>query len=1406
MASPLFEIDDQTDEDFFDKLIEDEEVEFTKSGAEPLSGNASVESQDVAEKKISVVSQTGVDSGLKLNVGTECSGNDGSVVEVSKIEAFSVDPAEENRNFSDNKSDPGSEVRYSDVNTLRDIPIDNAVGESNSLEKTGDSETVNSANQDSVSPSTGIREVDWSVFSSESRVESSTAFGSYSDFFSGMEAAGGDPFANLDSSSSDAYVNSVEGIGENSVSGSVLVERHGVENYGIDAGLNTYGQNYLSSQYSENLYPGWRFDPDTGLWHQLENFDANVNSNDNLSSHNASDVTSISDSQAGNRQVSSYDHLQGSFQSASGISEEVNSSVYDLNHVSRSDVTYPENMVFDHQYPGWYYDTIVEEWRTLESYTVSVNQSVILDTNQQDQLTYTAPGGEFPVNNNASYGEVSYIQDNGYGSQISSPDQVLATTNAAKQYDARNTKMWQHEPVAKEESSASTVRNQNIQGYVLEGYSENISRQYIVHGSEGHYENMVPQPTVPLSNGWSSDGRPYHPLVTFGFGGKLILMKSDDHFGAVDAYGSQNTAGLLIEVLSLTDIVMNETKNPSTGMDTTDYFAALCQQSFTGPLVGGSVGMKDVNKWVDERIMNYDNSYFREGKSMMTLYALLKVACQHYGKLRSPFGSDYPLPEKESPELAVANLFASLKTNRQTIHRLIQNWPSEGQVQATAYEVEHLLVSGRKKEALECAKQGQLWGPALVLAAQLGDQFYNETMKEMALQQFVAGSPLRTLYLLIAGKPNDAFSNINPNIPVPGILNGMQPCLQVQFGSNPLLDDWVENLSVIVANRTKDDELAIIHLGDCLWKERSEAIGAHVCYLVADANFESYSDAARLCLIGADHIRNPRTYAHPEAIQRTELYEYSKVLGNSQFTLFPFQPYKLIYAHMLAEVGKLSESLRYCQAILKTLKSGRGQEEDLFKQLVLSLEERTRAHQQGGYGTDLAPAKIVGKLLNVWSNARGTAGPPTNSTYQPKNVVTPFIHVPHFNGGLPPLVPSPSSDKFHNKDAVTHFIPYRVSNSQSTLSMSTLVPPASSESTGEPADGANNLVMPNRSISEPEIGKTPKDEPKPQEAQLKPAVSANPSRFGRFGSQIFQKTVGLVLRPRSGKQAKLGEKNKFYYDEKLKRWVEEGAEKPVEEVALPPPPTTGSFQNKIPDHRENLQAANEPTETIKDQTPGMIPPVPTGSLQFSSQGRIGVRSRYVDTFNKAGGSSSNMFKPPSISTVKSGVSPNPKFFVPPATVPVDNTVPGTAAGEQETDAPTHLLSTAINEDNVLMTPESGQGTGSEYVTPSTSSHGSSFLSPHPPLTSVSAALVSMQRFPSMDNNIYRRGEFGTNNDTCKPDARRTASWSGSLNDANISDSPNRQPLGATPDMNYTTPTIAPLNQHNSSDNLQEVDF
>lgn len=58
-----------------------------------------------------------------------------------------------------------------------------------------------------------------------------------------------------------------------------------------------------------------------------------------------------------------------------------------------------------------------------------------------------------------------------------------------------------------------------------------------------------------------------------------------------------------------------------------------------------------------------------------------------------------------------------------------------------------------------------------------------------------------------------------------------------------MLDDWEENLAVITANRTKDDELVLIHLGDCLWKERSEVYAActvvniFICCLCVSISF-----------------------------------------------------------------------------------------------------------------------------------------------------------------------------------------------------------------------------------------------------------------------------------------------------------------------------------------------------------------------------------------------------------------------------------------------------------------------------------------------------------------------------------------------------------------------------------------
>lgn len=57
-----------------------------------------------------------------------------------------------------------------------------------------------------------------------------------------------------------------------------------------------------------------------------------------------------------------------------------------------------------------------------------------------------------------------------------------------------------------------------------------------------------------------------------------------------------------------------------------------------------------------------------------------------------------------------------------------------------------------------------------------------------------------------------------------------------------MLDEWEENLAILTANRTKDDELVIIHLGDSLWKDRGQVC----CVFVGLVSLYFY--ASKKCL------------------------------------------------------------------------------------------------------------------------------------------------------------------------------------------------------------------------------------------------------------------------------------------------------------------------------------------------------------------------------------------------------------------------------------------------------------------------------------------------------------------------------------------------------------------------------
>ncbi|CAN8245713.1 unnamed protein product [Cochlearia groenlandica] len=1314
-SASQFLMEDQTDEDFFDKLVDDSYSPTASSSVKQLDFD---EGSDSDEAKAF--------SNLPI-VNDSVGDGDGTLNEADSR----TDVANEGTSSSLGEDIPSSiapetvQVDHSDANKLRDDAVrsegnDIALSEAEKESKLVHEPVIH-----------GVKELDWGSFGGDSSVDDGRGFGSYADFFTELEGTAG----HLQGKAEVNVVargNSVSSDTKNlnlGLDNSASFEQHQGEVH-HDSASEQYMDN---GQSWENLYPGWKYDANTGQWYQVDGHDASVNSQESY--ENSSNWNSVA---ADNSDPA---YLRQSTTSAvSGTAE----SVSTWNQVSQVGNGYPEHMVFDAQYPGWYYDTIAQEWLSLDSYNQS-SQTIGQFDNQQvhngnDRRAGYQGNRESTIHDISDKKQTLRTQQLDIQSQHGSWDQSYYANNqqATNTWQSENTgnqqvnNSYNTGPMAEHfESNGVGVQSfipqhMNVASVTQNGpvsFSNDLysSQRYADGAPQSFQNNQLFSPTA----GRSPDGRPPHALVNFGFGGKLIFMKASNGSPHNSSFGSQKGAGgSCVSILNLAEIISGCASYSSLGENLLSYFSCLDQQSLPGPLVGGNAGSKDLHKWLDERILKCESSDmdFSRGKLLKMLLSLLRISCQYYGKLRSPFGTDGAQKETDSAEAAVAKLFAFAKNDGiqngayAPFSQCLQHLPPESQMQVTASEVQNLLASGRKMEALQCAQEGHLWGPALVIAAQLGQQFYVETVKEMALRQLVPGSPLRTLCLLVAGQPAEVFSTgSTSDINIPASIH--VPQQQPQFGSSSMLDNWEENLGIITANRTTDDELVITHLGDCMWKERGEIIAAHICYLIADKNFDPYSDSARLCLVGADHWKYPRTYASPEAIQRTELYEYSKTLGNSQYILLPFQPYKIIYAHMLTEVGKLSAAQKYCQAVLKCLKTGRSPEVETWKQCISSLEERIRIHQQGGYTVNLAPAKLVGKLLNFFDSTA-------------HRVV----------GGIPPPAPHSTTgnqqvNEYHRQHNEATKLPY----SQSVNTMSSLMAPASPEPMHESAGKGRRMAVHTRSVSEPDFGRTPiqdlADSSKENAAdgmtQLKSSGTVT-GRFSRFGFGMLKDTVGRVLQVRSSKEAKLGAENQFYYDDKLKRWVEKGVEPPAEEAALPPPPTLGNFRNNSLSY-ENKSDMNPSNGcwSSGDPTPSEnssgIPPVSLGANQFSARGRMGVRARYVDTFNQGRGNSQTMFQSPAVQSAKPPIPAKAKFFIPAA--------PTSSSNDQLMESAAADTRQEENAADEVAPPSSGA----------------------PPQ-------MTMQRFPSMDN--IKRNGYGTNlnrDHHHPPASRRTASWSGNFN-------------------------------------------
>ena len=588
MATSPFELEDQTDEDFFDKLVNDE-IEFTGSGSSFVKNDGLDEAKAFSNLSIAEVGSVGVDSGSGDNGEM---GHEDLVVPAASLDANEETLVGEGSNSmilgdtNESSSVVGEESVSSMIPEKTNEGSEVGIGEEGALHSAVD--------ENSVSTGTGVKVVQWSSFGSEMDV-SGGGFGSYSDFFSELRENSEDPFesvAKMDKSGTES--NFVEGVPENLVAdlgASNYGQHQEGQYYGAVTGQNKDGQDLSSSQYWENLYPGWKYDTNTGQWYQLEGYDANASTN--------ADITVDANAHAMGNAVLS-DHTTGGYyqqqtaqaQSVVGTVDEgcTTGGVSHWNQISQGNMQYPAHMVFDPNYPDWYYDTITKEWKLLETYTPASNQLTSVDHNQQYQNQNVENHGSQSLvsqehvanwdgsvsNYNKQIGNMwqtqhvansdtkgfteSHKLGNHYGSIGHLTDSVdlqsgFIPHGSLTQYEQPNRSVDGSSRVAEFQSFISNENFSQHQNQEKKDLNQHM------HFSPAHLDSQKPaifsqqllqsgtQFSYAPSEGRSSAGRPPHALATFGFGGKLIVMKDNNSF-LRNSYESQVRSYLLLISIS----------------------------------------------------------------------------------------------------------------------------------------------------------------------------------------------------------------------------------------------------------------------------------------------------------------------------------------------------------------------------------------------------------------------------------------------------------------------------------------------------------------------------------------------------------------------------------------------------------------------------------------------------------------------------------------------------------------------------------------------------------------------------------------------------------------------------------------------------------------------------------------
>lgn len=606
------------------------------------------------------------------------------------------------------------------------------------------------------------------------------------------------------------------------------------------------------------------------------------------------------------------------------------------------------------------------------------------------------------------------------------------------------------------------------------------TQQYAAYG-----ESQTRKPVGFDETERSPDGRPHHVALSFGFGGVLALT-------GPGFPGGRQTQGTSIPPCS---VQVHSVRSLLQGGNTLGTAYIRSVDLFSGPL--NNRRATDVAKMIDGVLASDGEP---QGESDAVLYRVLQTMVQYQGELMTT--GDLLGENRKGANAELARVLTS------TQETSTGGWvaassgtsplnPAGDSDKHAILQVESLLIEGRRGEALRVAVDAKLWPHALLLAGHLGGRHYQETVATMARSSCTLGSPLHTLEILLAGISHELTSS----------TEGMPTASRIR----ELIPRWREHVAILCSNPTKGTEFMLKALGDELWRQ-NDLNAAHAVYALSKERPAPYSFNSRMCLIGADHRKFPRTYATPQAVQLTEILESALVGSNPQAQLPALLPYKLLHAGALAEVGKLKRALAYVESVSRSVRSlDKNSPEvnvDLVGTLAAQMEHRLQNALKGKAGR-LADA-AAGAAKSLVSGVKGLLDRSVSSLFgdagefqQPQPLGQ--LHQPQLQLHQPQMQP-------HQPQMLAH----------------------------QPQ--MQPVVSPQNAPTEPRHERTPS-------GGLLRSVS---SLFG-----------GVAPKPSPTHEPVVSHENAFYYDEHRKMWLERGKEPPAETKPVGAPPIRNASDNSF---------------------------------------------------------------------------------------------------------------------------------------------------------------------------------------------------------------------------------------------------